>query len=168
MSKKIFISLLLCIFSYGVNAVSDKKCLFSEMRGVVNFNGKPASNVRLVRKIENKEYDETVTDDKGEFHFPVAYQKRSLFGFLPSEFVVKQDIVAYKDGKEYEMWNGVKRAPEVNAESRGKPLVVTCELSLQERNYIKVNYGPIFSLCTWDVEPDVTREITNPFGDTGA
>lgn len=165
MSKKIFILLLLFIFSYGVHAVSDKKCLFSEMRGVVNFNGKPASNVRLVRKIKNKQYDETVTDEKGEFHFPVAYQKSSLFDLLPSEFVVKQEIIAYMKNKEYIMWSGSKRVPEENAESRGKPLVVSCELSQKEPELIIVNHGPIFSLCKWDVEEDIIESSDNPFGD---
>ena len=52
------------------------------------------------------------------------------------------------------MWSGIKRKKEENSESRGKPLVVTCELTLEDRNYLTVNSGPIFSLCTWDVEAD--------------
>ena len=167
MSKKIFISLFLFIFSYGVWAVSEKKTLFSEMTGIITYEGKPAENVRLLRKIENKNYDETITDENGAFYFPAAYKKASLFGFLAVEFVVKQDIIAYRDGKEYEMWNGVKRIPEDNAESRGKPLVVTCELTDEEK-FIMVDAGIYIGLCTWDVEPDEKPDFSNPFGDIGA
>jgi hypothetical protein len=148
MFKKIIASFFLLIFSYGVYAMSAKPCLFSGMTGVVNYEGKPAANVRLLRKIEDKDIDETITDEKGYFEFKVVYQKRSLLSFLPMEFVIKQEIIAFKDGIEYEMWSGVKRKREENSESRGKPLVVTCELTLEEENYIKVNNSPFFSLCT--------------------
>jgi hypothetical protein len=167
MFKKIIISFFLLIFSYGVYAMSAKPCLFSGMTGIINYKGKPAANVRLLRKIEGKDVDETITDEKGYFEFKVAYQKKSLFDFLPTEFVVRQDIIAFKDGQEYLMWAGVKRSPEENAESRGKPLVVNCELTLEEENHIKVNDGPIFSLCTWDVEEDLSHADENPFGDSG-
>ncbi|MCP4323308.1 MAG: carboxypeptidase regulatory-like domain-containing protein [Alteromonadales bacterium] len=160
--NKIIVSILLLLFSYGVYAVGDKKTLFSEMTGIVNFEGKPAENVRLLRRIENKDYDETITDEKGAFHFPTAYKKSSLFGFLAVEFIARQDIIAYRDGKEYEMWDAVKRVPEENSEARGKPLVVTCELT-SEMTLIHVNYGSIFSLCTWDVEPDEKIDMSSPF-----
>ena len=49
-------------FLSGANAVTIKQCLFSKMTGVVNLNGKPVANVRLVRTINyNKDIvDETV------------------------------------------------------------------------------------------------------------
>ncbi|MCP4325316.1 MAG: DUF4198 domain-containing protein [Alteromonadales bacterium] len=166
--SKAFFSILLLILSFEAYALGEKQYLFSEMTGIVNFEGQPASGVRLLRKIENKEVDEVTTDKNGYFKFPVIYQKASLFVFLLTEFVVKQYIIAYKDGKEYEMWAGIKRRPEVNAESRGKPLEITCELTLEEENYIKVNDGPIFSLCTWDVEADPSYANESPFGDSRA
>jgi hypothetical protein len=167
MFKKIIISFFLLIFSYGVYAMSAKPCLFSGMTGVVNYEGKPAANVRLLRKIEEKDIDETITDENGYFEFKVVYQKKSLFDFLPMEFVVQQIITAIKDGKEYPMWVGVKRKPEENAESRGKPLVVSCELTLGEENYIEVSSGLYFTLCTWDVEADPKIDFGTGFDESG-
>lgn len=156
MTKKIIVSLVLLIFSYGVYAMGIKQCLFSEMTGVVNFEGKPAAGVKLVRMVDlNKEiYDETITDDAGNFHFPAIYRTSILSKILPMEFVVAQSITAHFNGKEIEMWNNIKRTPEENTESRGKPLVVDCDLSQPEFTFISVNNNLIHSLCTWDVEPD--------------
>ena len=154
------------IFSYGVYAMSAKPCLFSGMTGIVNYEGKPAANVRLLRKIEGKDIDETITDENGYFEFKVVFKKKSFFDFLPMEFVVQQIITAIKDGKEYGLWSGVKRKREENSESRGKPLVVSCELSLEERNHIGVNDSPFFTLCTWDVEEDPEREDFDLFDES--
>jgi len=167
MLNKIFISFFLLIFSYGVYAMSAKPCLFSGMTGVINYEGKPAANVRLLRKIEGKDIDETITDENGFFEFKVVFKSKSLFDFLPTEFAVQQIITAIKDGKEYQIWTGVKRKPEENVESKGKPLVVSCELTLEEENYIKVNGGPFFTLCTWDVEADPVKSYGSGFDNSG-
>jgi len=161
MTKKIIVSLVLLIFSYGVYAMGIKQCLFSEMIGVVSFEGKPAAGVKLVRMVDlNKEiYDETVTDEQGNFHFPVIYQSSILRKILPMEFVVLQDITAHFKGEEYEVWHSIKRSPEVNTESRGKPLVVECDLSQAEAEAITVDDVTIFSRCTWDVQADPKRNI---------
>lgn len=167
MFNKIFTSFFLLLFSNGVYAMSDKACLFSGMTGVINYEGKPAANVRLLRKIEGKDVDETITDENGNFEFEVVYKDKSLFDFLPTEFAIQQIITAIKDDTEYTIWTGVKRKPEENAESKGKPLVVSCELTLEEENYIKVNGGPFFTLCTWDVEADPANSYGSGLDSTG-
>ena len=131
-----------------------KVCLFSAMSGVITLDGKPVSGALLKRTVDHQrpKSDETHTDENGYFEFP-AFNERTICKFLPMEFVVGQKIIVHYQGKEYKMWSGVKRKPEENVESRGKPLVVRCELNSEEK-LIEVNYGPIFSLCTWDVEPD--------------
>jgi len=136
-----------------------KVCLFSKMSGVIKLNGKPAANARLVRTVNhNKDItDETTSDENGYFEFDAKFT-HSLTSMLPQEFAASQKINVHYDGKTYEMWSGVKRVPEENSESRGKPLVVECELSSEEK-LIKVNRSPIFSLCTWDVEPDKKRKV---------
>ena len=161
MSKIFFVSLILLTFSYGVYAMGIKQCLFSEMTGVVSFEGKPAAGVKLVRLVElNKElYDETVTDAQGNFHFPAIYQSSILRKILPMEFVVLQDITAHFKGKEYEVWHSVKRSPEVNTESKGKPLVVECDLSQAEAEAITIDGVTIFSRCNWDVQAVPKRDI---------
>lgn len=135
-----------------------KICLFSKMSGVVLLDGKPAANARLVRTVDftGAKTDETHTDANGYFEFPAVFQ-RSIAKHLPQEFASNQTIVAFYQDKEYAMWTGVKRKPEENSEARGKELIVKCELN-QEEKLIKVNNSPIFSLCTWDVEPDKKRK----------
>ena len=167
MFKKIIISFILLIFSYGVYAMGVKPCLFSGMTGIVNYEGKPAANVRLLRKIEGKDIDEAITDENGYFEFTSIFKKSSFFDFLPVEFAVQQIITAIKDGKEYPMWEGVKRHEEENAESRGKPLVVNCELTLEEGNFIMVNDGIYLTLCTWDVKADPKIDFGTGFDESG-
>lgn len=160
----ILIFLVLSITSYkGVNAMglsdAGKVCLFSAMTGVIKLDGKPVSGARLVRTVkkEKKNADETITDNNGYFEFDAIFS-RTITKYLPMEFVVNQQINVFYNDKEYEMWSGVKREPEENAESRGKPLVVECELN-REVSLIEVNGSPIFSLCSWDVEPDPKPEV---------
>ncbi len=131
-----------------------KVCLFSKISGVITLNGKPAAGAKLVRTADRDgtKTDETVTDENGFFEFPAMFE-RTITKHLPMEFVASQEILVHYEGKEYEMWSGVKRKREENSESRGKPLDVKCELS-NEMKRIKVNGSPISSLCTWDVEPD--------------
>lgn len=99
--------------------------------------------------------DETTTDDSGHFELPAVFE-RTVTKYLPQEFASNQEIVVDYNSKEYRIWSGVKRKPEENIESRGKPLVVACELNSEE-TLIKVNNSPIFSLCKWDVTPDKKR-----------
>lgn len=162
MGKKIFISLLLFIFSYGAWAVSVKQYLFSDMTGVVNLEGQPVAGVKLVRMVDynKKEYDETVTDKEGRFHFPTVARTSILSKVLPTEFIVLQSITAHHNDKEYEMWSGTKTSPKENAESQGKPLIVECELSWPDVKFISVDGNLIYSRCTWDVEPDKKESIS--------
>lgn len=129
-------------------------CLFSPISGVITMNGQPVVNARLVRTGDRNgpKVDEVASDQKGYFEFPAMYE-RTITKFLPQEFVASQTIIVYYQGQQYEMWSAVKRKPEENVESRGNPLVVTCELN-SEQTSIMVNGSPIHSLCSWDVEPD--------------
>lgn len=151
-------------------AVTDigKVYLFSAMSGTILADGKPAANVRLVRTaaLGRPKTDETQTDENGYFEFPAAHE-RTITKLLPQEFVAKQDIVAHYHGQEIPIWDGIKRKPEENVESRGKPLVVECELFSEER-IIRVNRGPIHTRCNWDVEPDPKMDMSNPFDDSSS
>ncbi|MGQ9427623.1 DUF6795 domain-containing protein [Gilvimarinus sp. F26214L] len=143
-----------------------KLCLFSGISGVIKLHGEPVAGARLVRTASlefSPKRDETTTDENGYFEFPPLYE-RSISKYLPQEFVAKQDLVAIHEGKEYVVWDGIKRDPSENAESRGNPLVVECNLEADEV-HLFVNHGWISSRCTWDVEPD--PKITGPFFDTG-
>jgi hypothetical protein len=156
MTKKIIISLTLLIFSYGVYAMGIKQCLFSEMTGVVSFEGKPAAGVKLVRVVNYDKdiFDETMTDELGNFQFPAIYRSSILSKILPMEFVVYQNITAHFQGNEIEMWSATKRSPEENAESKGRPLIVECNLNQPEVSFISVDGNLVHSRCNWDVEAD--------------
>lgn len=136
-----------------------KVCLFSKISGVITLDGEPAAKAHLVRTVNlsRDKVDETYTDENGYFEMPAVFQ-RTITRFLPQEFTATQHIVVHYMGDEYKMWSAVKRDPSENAESKGKNLIVTCELNSEE-SLIKVNNSPIFTLCKWDVEPDKKRKI---------
>jgi len=156
------VAIVALVITCGVLAVSitdlGKVCLFSKMTGVITLDGKPVTNAKLVRTVDlsGPNIDETTTDQNGNFEFPAIFT-RTITKHLPQEFVSNQSIIVHYQGKEYPLWSAVKRKPDENSESRGKPLVVACELN-REESIIKVNNSPIFSVCTWDVEPDKRRK----------
>jgi hypothetical protein len=163
MKKRIFVRLAVVFCSLffvavGVFAMSlgdvGKVCLFSAISGTITLDGKPVVNARLVRTGDRAGpiVDETVTDEKGYFEFPVMFE-RTITKFLPQEFVASQKVVVVHNNKNYQIWSSVKRNPEENVEAKGKPLVVTCELNSEEKSIV-VDRVPIHSLCVWDVEPD--------------
>lgn len=156
MKYSVFFGLLLV--SFGVYAMSltevGRVCLFSAISGTITLDGKPVANARLVRTgdRDGPKVDEATTDENGYFEFSPMYE-RTITKFLPQEFVASQKILVHHGGKEYKIWSGVKRKKEENVESRGVPLVVTCELN-QEQNLKIVEGSPIHSLCSWDAEDD--------------
>lgn len=151
----VFIILITSIGATGM-ALSDvgKVCLFSAISGVITQDGKPVANAKLVRKVNHSKdvIDETTTDQNGHFTMPAVFE-RTVTKLLPMEFVVRQAIYVKHEGKEYLLWEGVKREEKENSESRGQALIVRCELN-QERLFKQVNGNPIVSFCTWDAEPD--------------
>ena len=143
-----------------------KVCLFSKISGVVTFEGKPAANALLTRtaSLSRDKVDKTRTDENGYFEMPAVFE-RTITKFLPQEFVARQVIVVNYNNQKYDIWSGVKRTEEENAEARGKPLVVSCDLTQQELDLIEVNGSPIFSRCKWDVDPDPSKtDLWTNFG----
>ncbi len=140
-----------------------KLCIFSAISGVITLNGQPVANAKVIRTAskERDHQDETTTDENGHFAFPPMYE-RSIAKYLPMEFVASQEIMVEYKNKSYKLWSGVKWKPEENAESRGKPLVVQCQLEIDDK-YISVDGSKFFTLCTWDVKPDPPVNIDNPF-----
>lgn len=158
---------LLCMFLATVSGSlfamsildAGKVCTFSSISGVILLDGKPVPGAKVVRTTDyqKKKQDETFTDSEGYFELPPVYE-RHIVNFLPQEFVVGQLINVSHNNAEFKIWSGVKRKREENAESRGKPLVVTCELT-QEDEIIKVDGQPFITKCKWDVDPDVKEDI---------
>jgi hypothetical protein len=136
-----------------------KVCLFSKISGTITLDGKPAAHAVVIRKVNlnRDKVDQTTTDENGYFEMPAVFQ-RTVTKFLPQEFVAKQDIKVIYNNTEYEIWNGVKRKSGENVESKGHPLIVSCELNLKELVYKSVDGSPIFSRCVWDAEGDKPYE----------
>ena len=141
------------VFAMGLGDIG-RVCLFSAISGTITLDGKPAANARLVRTgdRDGAKTDETFTDENGYFAFPPMYE-RTITKFLPQEFVARQRIVVNYNENSYEVWSGVKGSVNENSESRGKNLVVMCELN-SDKKYIWVDGSPYSTLCTWNVEPD--------------
>lgn len=146
-------------------ADSGKVCLFSKISGVITIRGIPVRDVTLER-IAKKAFsggeltDLETTDQRGYFEMPAVYQ-RTVSKYLPQEFVAGQVIYATYKGERYKIWSAVKRDPAENAESRGAPLIVKCELT-DEVKFMEVNGNPIFTNCILDVEPDLPPVIQGP------
>lgn len=154
-----FLISVIFLFSVKVYAMSifdaGKVCTFSAISGVILKDGEPVSGATVIRTTDyqKEKTDKTETDEKGYFEFPARFE-RHIVNFLPQEFVVGQSIVVIDGGQEYKIWGGAKRKREENSESRGKPLVVTCELN-SDKTVIEVDRQPFITRCKWDVEPDI-------------
>lgn len=149
---------LIIIVAQGVSGMSildaGKVCLFSKISGTITLDGKPAANALVVRTVNlNKDrVDQTTTDGNGYFEMPAVFQ-RTVTKFLPQEFVATQEVQVILDDNKYLIWDAVKRNPAENSESRGKSLIVTCELNSEESHFV-VDRSPMHTRCKWDVEPD--------------
>ena len=141
--------------------------LFSEISGTITIDGRPVANSRVVRRVRKAHTvdtdltDETTTDEHGYFAMPALKQKSLMATFLPMAFGVPQELFVHYDGMEHKIWSASKMDPSDKAESKGKPLVVACDLT-NEKKMIRVSGGTIFSKCQWDVEPDVEEPLMTP------
>lgn len=143
-----------------------KDCLFSAISGTITFNGEPAAGAHVKRvagkaHVDGEFTDETFTDDNGYFSMPAVWERNLLSRVFPMEFAVPQKITIDFKGEEYLIWTSVKRSREEHSESKGKPLVVQCELTSEERNF-DVDGAFFATLCTWDVEIDPQEDYSNP------
>ena len=105
--------------------------------------------------------DETTTDENGFFEMPPLYDRNIVGEFLPMEFVCSQTInVSYK-AQAFDIWYGIKRDRAENSDSRGKPLIVACEI-LSEEKVTHIDGSSYSTTCIWDVESDPAWEIPPP------
>src|SRR5690554_4888133 len=147
-------------------SIGKKLYLMSEISGTITLNGEPAAGAKL-KRIVSKAYsrseltDEAVTDANGYFTMPAVTQRKFVQKIFPMEFVVPSVIFVTYQGQEYKVWSSTKREPEKNTENRGKPLVVQCELSADERVF-GVNGSFFTTLCDWGVKVDPPKSYGPP------
>ena len=73
--------------------------------------------------------------------------------FIPGQFVSTQKLYIYVDGMEYLLLEGIKRNEAEFTGLRGKPWVITCELT-DEPIRFRVDGNAFGSRCKWDAEHD--------------
>lgn len=147
-------------------SIGEKHYLMSEVSGTITLNGEPAAGATLkrsVRKAYSRSYvkDEATTDENGYFSMPAVTERKVIHKVFPMEFVVPSEIYVTYQGKEYFIWTSTKREPEENTENKGRPLVVQCELTSEERGFM-VDGSLFTTICVWDVEVDPPVEYFPP------
>jgi len=124
--------------------------LFSEFYGLVLREGVPVSGATVTRSYtwaDKTVRDSIVSDDKGEFYFPLI-RTRSLWTWLPGEVVIRQTIMVEHEKIFYEAWSLFKHNLDVNGEV-GRPVKMRCDLANPPS---RVETGPYdqgyFGICT--------------------
>ena len=121
-----------------------KMVMWSEMKGRVLMNGKPASGAVLTRNFfwqwkSEKGSDQATANAAGEFSFPTIERSSFVGGLLPHEPVVEQTMTIQFEGKSYKAWGLFKHSYELNAENKGRPIDVTCRLEAERAMHGEVN-----------------------------
>ena len=141
-----------------------KVCLFSPVQGKVVLNGQPVVGAVIERTCKwnwknEKERDQTVTDEKGEFSLLGIYSWMCIVQLVPHEPVIHQHIVIQHKGTTYNAWYHVKheygefaeldnaKASGTLPDLNGKPLNLLCELTIEPKNHGGVwGYGGLAEL----------------------
>ncbi|MCO1332924.1 hypothetical protein MO867_01100 [Microbulbifer sp. OS29] len=128
----------------------DEVFLFSPVNGYLTYEKEPASNTSVKRLVEcdGKSYEDvTITDSYGHFSFEPL--KKFEKNFLPKEFVSHQKIIVNHNGKDYLIWETVKRSEELNSELEGQKLDFKCEIT-DEYKFTHMTFNSIGTNCKWE------------------
>ena len=125
-----------------------KKCLFSEVSGVVLSDGKPVVGAEVEHfyrwngpDISNRITEHT--DDEGRFAVDAVYDNAVMTYFLPTSPSIQHEIYIRYEGKEYEAYLLIKNNYEENCELADKPLSFICELNDEPSRD-----GGFYGICT--------------------
>lgn len=126
--------------------------LFSEMSGVITYNGEPATNVVLELSVTWNE-DENIskrfkTNANGEFFIPKIERKIATSPLI--QLVISQTIGANYNNASYDLWIRSKRDIEEYTETEGKPANFRCELT-DPLIRIEVENGQLGTPCKWEI-----------------
>ncbi|MCK4708440.1 MAG: hypothetical protein KAU21_07470 [Gammaproteobacteria bacterium] len=81
--------------------------LSSPMEGVLTFEGKPATSVKIERRLrwydgEESTTDFVITDKNGYFNLPIVKKVLKVSGYV--QFVTIQELIAFHDDEEIDLW----------------------------------------------------------------
>ena len=124
----------------------------SPFEGILTLEGKPATDVKIERKLSWFDQSESVedfvvTNSKGHFTLPLVKKTLKLSNL--TQFVVSQEINAIHNGVKVLIWYMGKGSKIEYGELGGEPVNLKCELSSDEivtRDY----KNPLITRCTWD------------------
>jgi len=147
----------------SMSLFSSKKeiVLSSPLEGILTYEGKPLSNVKIERKLswydrEGEAVDFVVTDEKGYFNLP--FVKKELKVGL-AQLVISQTIFAkykteiedaYVKNKNEDtlIWDMAKLTDSEYSELGGKPVKLHCDLAIEPR--IIREPATVYTRCKWD------------------
>ena len=159
----IFIVLLIAFVGANTMSKNSKTCFFSAISGTITLNGKPVANARI-KRVSDDHIDEKITDEHGYFNMPSVFANpifSFMSRFIPGQFVSTQKVYIYVDGMEHLLLEGIKRNEAEFTESRGKPWVISCELSDDPIRF-RIDGNAFSSRCKWDAEHDKKKVILPP------
>lgn len=164
-TRRFLLVLILLSFIPLVGAMgffdSMKVSLFSEMKGVMLFEGKPVEGAKITRTAvannDKKHTDSTSSDSNGRFHFDQMYTHLFL-KLLPTGIVVYQKVIIEYDGQKYLAWDGASRGVNKGELNEG-PVIGTsneieidlkCELTAKETSKASAYTTSVTGICNWD------------------
>ncbi len=126
------------------------KVMFSAVQGVVLKDGKPLTEVKVLRTFkwtwnDTKQHDETTTDANGKFNFALASRISLITSISPHEPVIYQTIKIIYEGKEHMAWELTKHNYRENGELKGKKINIECKIEKKEGYHINTD---IWGICT--------------------
>lgn len=151
------ISILLVAYSLEgismslLNHPEEEVVVSSPMEGKITFNHAPAVGAKIERWLKWKddvgETDTTITDENGNFSFPIIKDKVILSKI--STFVMAQEIRVYFNGNEYPIWAKAKWDKGMYGELNGVPVNFRCELT-DAFIAVEAGEGMLGTSCKWD------------------
>lgn len=126
--------------------------LFSPMEGKITFEGKPASNAKIVVHVFWKddvgEEEEYHADENGDFVIPVKKRKVRIPPL--SEFVVTQQIRVSFNGDEFVIWSKAALGTDEYGGLGGNINNLQCELT--DKRVKQEDFDGLFSTsCKWKI-----------------
>lgn len=124
--------------------------LFSPMRGVLTYEGKPASKARITRHIvwqhDRKQADVVHAGSNGSFYLELMQATMVVPPF--TQLVVSQQLEVEYAGHQFVIWSLGKLNKELYGELGGKPVQLECELT-DPLVRVEVPSGGLGTSCKW-------------------
>lgn len=169
-SAAIFIAAVLgtlLLFLSSTQAVADMFSLFKkydvhlspEVHGQITLEGKPLSNIEILRGLTYGDDDELIdkatTNEQGRFYFPEKNIRSRKPGSMFDESSTRQVINIRYEGKDYLLWYTRERGVNYSSAIADKLQKLNCDLSTSEQE-IEFAHSEnsewkylVHSICRW-------------------